>query len=230
MPLWSGDEELWSLIRRELFTAVVGDALDKLGHERQFLPPRLRPLRADMVVVGRAMTVLEADIEVAARIDTGLAELAVPFGLMFRALDDLRPNEVYICSGAAPRYALWGELMSIRARQCGASGAVVDGYSRDTHGILALNFPVFSHGSYAQDQGLRGKVVDFRCGLEIEGVRIDDGDIVLGDIDGVLIVPQAVEVDCITAALEKVRGENLVRQALLEGMTTAEAFRKFGIM
>jgi regulator of RNase E activity RraA len=182
------------------------------------------------VVLGRAMTVLEADIDVAIRLEDEREELRPPFGLMFRALDDLRRHEVYVCSGASPRYALWGELMSLRAQQCGATGAVVDGYSRDTHGILKLAFPVFSTGSYAQDQGPRGKVIDFRCGLEIEGVRIADGDILFGDIDGVLVIPRAIERDCLTAALAKVRSENLVRAALLTGMTTAEAFQRFGVM
>ena len=66
-----------------------------------------------------------------------------PFGLMLKALDGLRKNEVYMCTGSSPDYALWGELMSTCALNNGAAGAVVDGYSRDTRGILALGFPVF---------------------------------------------------------------------------------------
>ena len=62
------------------------------------------------------------------------------FGLMLEALDDLKEDEVYVCSGSSPAYALWGELMSARAIQCKAAGAVVNGYSRDTKGILALDF------------------------------------------------------------------------------------------
>ena len=56
----------------------------------------------------------------------------MPFGLLFRALDDLKPNEVYVCGGASPNYAIWGELMTTRAIHLGARGAVLDGYSRDT--------------------------------------------------------------------------------------------------
>jgi regulator of RNase E activity RraA len=149
---------------------------------------------------------------------------------MFRALDDLQPGEVYVAAGGSPRYALWGELMSIRAQHCGAIGAVLDGYSRDTRAVLKMGFPVFSHGSYAQDQATRGAVVDFRCGLEIDDVRIADGDILLGDIDGVLVIPREVEADCILAALEKVRGEDAVKRALLSGMGSQEAFDKFKIM
>jgi regulator of RNase E activity RraA len=149
---------------------------------------------------------------------------------MLHALDDLKPNEVYIASGGTPRYALWGELMSTRAMQLGAAGAVVNGYSRDTKGILELRFPTFSHGRYAQDQGYRGKVVDFRVGIEIEGVRVRPGDIVFADLDGVLVIPKEAEDEAITRALEKVTAENAVRTAIVNGMSTVEAFRKFGVM
>ena len=227
---WKDDEGLFSLARRELFTAVVGDIMDKLGFLHQFLPPQIQPLSADMVVIGRAMTVLEADVfeESATRNNNPVMEK--PFGLMLEALDDLKRNEVYVCTGASPRYALWGELMSVRARKLGAAGAVVDGCLRDTAGILALDFPAFSHGSYAQDQGPRGKVIDFRSTLEIGGVRVRSGDIVFGDVDGVLVVPQEAEREVFSGAIEKARGEKLVRQAIEAGMSASEAFRKFGIM
>jgi len=150
--------------------------------------------------------------------------------LMLEALDDLKANEVYIASGGTPRYAMWGELMSTRAMHLGAAGAVMNGYSRDTKGILALGFPTFSLGRYAQDQGYRGKVIDFRVPIEIEGVSIRPGDIVFGDLDGVLIVPKEAEREAITRALEKIAGENAVRKAIEKGMSTVEAFRKFGVM
>ena len=224
------DPERFALMRRELFSAVIGDVMDKLGLLHQFLPPQIQPLRDDMVVVGRAMPVLEADVfdEVSESGSNPL--LQQPFGLMLEALDDLKPQEVYICTGASPRYALWGELMSTRALKLGAVGAVMDGYSRDTPGILALDFPTFSYGRYAQDQGPRGKVIDFRCSIEMGGVRIRPGDLVFGDLDGVCIVPQEAEGEVIQAALEKVRGEQLVRKAIEEGMSAVEAFRTFGIM
>ncbi|TKC08535.1 RraA family protein [Pedobacter frigoris] len=112
-----------------------------------------------------------------------------PFGLMLEALDDLKKNEVYICAGTSPSYALWGELMSVRAKKLGAAGAVVNGYHRDTKGILDMGFSTFSLGSYAKDQAPRGKVVDFRSSIEINGVIVNSGDYVIGDRDGVCIVP-----------------------------------------
>src|SRR6478752_2796194 len=225
---WKNDDELFTIVRNELYTAVVGDIMDKLGLLHQFLSPKIQPLREDMFVVGRAMTVLEADV--VSNSSSNNPVLNRPFGLMLEALDDLKKNEVYICTGASPSYALWGELMSTRAMKLGAAGAVVDGYSRDTKGILDLNFPTFSYGRYAQDQGPRGKVVDYRCPIEINGVRIESGDIVFGDLDGVCVIPRKSERDVFTAALEKARGEKLVAKAIREGMSAVDAFEKFGIM
>lgn len=230
MNAMKDDHTLYEIARKELFTALVGDVLDKMGFFHQFLPPNIRPLRDDMIVIGTAMPVLEADFFAEVAEKSANTYLNQPFGLMFRAMDDLKEHEVYICSGASPRYALWGGLMSIRAMKLKAAGAVVNGYSRDTNEVLRLNFPTFSFGGYAQDQGPRGKVVDFRTSIEIEGVRINPGDTVFGDRDGVVIVPKEVKEEVFIRAIEKARGEQLVKKALEEGMSAVDAFDKYGIM
>jgi regulator of RNase E activity RraA len=227
---FADDAELFAAIRSRLFTAVVGDILDGMGLLHQFLPPHIRPLRDDMVTVGRAMPVLEADFFAAADPGSHSALGAKPFGLMFDALDSLRSGEIYVATGASPRYALWGELMSTRALHLKAAGAILDGYVRDTGGILALNFPTFGHGSYAQDQGPRGKVVDYGVAAEIGGIRIRPGDILFGDRAGVLVVPREAEEEAIRLAFEKAATENAVRRAIEAGMSTVEAFERFGVM
>jgi hypothetical protein len=222
------DHDLFALMKRDLFTAVVGDVLDSAGLTRQFLPPEIRALSPDMMLVGRAMPVLEADCFEETVTHTGKK---LPFGVMFRALDDLKRDEVYICTGSSFDYALWGELMSTRARHLGASGAVVDGFSRDTKGILKLGFPTFSRGTYAQDQRVRGRVIDFRCSIGFpNGVRVQPGDVLFGDIDGVVVIPSAHLRDIVQAALEKVFGENKVANAIRAGMSTQEAWDTYGIM
>jgi len=227
---WQSEEELFGLIRRELFTAVVGDVMDKMGLQRQFLPPQIRPLRDDLVILGRAMPVLTADVFSENESGTANPLTAKSFGLMLEALDDLKPNEVYVCTGGSPRYALWGELMSTRAVKLGAAGAVLNGYSRDAAGILQLGFPTFAWGNYAQDQGPRGKVIDFRLTVEIDGVRVRPGDLVFGDSEGVCVVPQEAIEETIARAIGKARGEKLVKQAIESGMSACDAFKKFGIM
>ena len=225
-PPWSTDEELFEMVRRSLFSAVVGDVMDQAGLMSQFLPAEIRPISPGTRLVGRAMPVHTVDLP-ADPAETGPDP---PFGRMLEALDDLQPNEVYLCGGGSPRYALWGELMSTRARILGAAGAVVDGYYRDTDGILALGFPTFGHGAYAQDQGSRGKVVDYRSPIRIGQVSASPGDVVVGDRDGVCVVPRRHEEDVFVRALEKVQGENVVRREIENGMSTREAFAKYGIM
>lgn len=153
-----------------------------------------------------------------------------PFGLLTEALDDLQPGEVYLAGGGDMRCAYWGELLTATARTRGAVGAVIDGYHRDTPQVLAQNWPVFSRGRYAQDSAVRTQVADYRCPIEIGGVWIEPGDFVFGDLDGVVIVPRAVETEVISRALEKARGEKVVRRAIEDGMSATEAFRKFGIL
>ncbi len=230
MTKFDNDTELFAAMRSRLFTAVVGDILDTMGLQHQFLPPQIKALRDDMVAVGRAMPVLEADFFATAETGGHSQFSSKPFGLMFHALDSLKENEIYVCSGSSPRYAVWGELMSTRAMKLKAAGAICDGYCRDSAGILALDFPTFCYGSYAQDQGPRGKVVDYHIPIEIGGIRIRPGDILFGDRDGVLIIPREAEKEAITLALEKAETENKVRLAIETGMSTVEAFERFGVM
>lgn len=221
-------DDFLQTIREELFSAVVGDALDAAGMTQQFLPPGIRPLDDYGVMVGRAMTVLEADcagMEVAHR---GGAQ---PFGLMLQALDDLRQGEVYLCAGASQTYALWGALMTTRAMHLGAAGVVLDGYCRDSKEVRQLGLPVFATGLYAQDQAVRGRVIDFRCPLRFRnGALVSPGDIILGDVDGVVVIPAEHERAIVAEALKKVRGENLVRTALQKGVTATQAFTEYGVM
>lgn len=220
-PEWKSDAELRALVQRELYTPVVGDVLDALGRYHQFLPPPVQPMREEMVLVGRAMPVVMIDVH---------GPQKKPFGLLTEALDDLREGEVYLAAGGAMRCAYWGELLTATARTRGAAGAVIDGYHRDTPKVLEQGWPVFSRGRFAQDSSVRTAVADFRCPIDVSGTWIEPGDLVFGDLDGVVIVPKALEAEVITRALEKARGEKAVRKAIEGGMSATAAFKKFGIL
>jgi regulator of RNase E activity RraA len=221
MPEWTSDVELFALVARELYTPVVGDVLDALGRYHQILPAPVQPLRESMVVVGRAMPVLMIDVH---------GPQQKPFGLLTEALDDLRPGEVWLASGGDMRCAYWGELLTATARTRGAAGAVIHGYHRDTPQVLAQNWPVFSHGRFCQDSAVRTQVAAFRCALEVGGVWVEPGDLLFGDLDGVVVIPRALEAEVIQKSLEKARGEKVVRKAIEGGMSATEAFRTFGIL
>ena len=218
---WKNDEELFSLMKKVLYTPVVGDILDGLGCFHQFLPQPIQPALTTMKIAGRAMPVVMIDVH---------GPQKKPFGLLTEALDQLQPGEVYVASGGDMRCAYWGEILTATARTRGAVGAVINGFHRDTPQMLEQNWPVFSRGRFAQDSSVRTKVVDFRCPLEVEGVWITPGDLVFGDQDGVVIVPQKHEKETITLALEKARGEKLVRKEIEGGMSSTAAFKKYGIL
>ena len=231
MYIWENDKELFALAKKELFTAVIGDVMDLMNLRNQFLSPQIKALNPNAdLLIGRAMTVLETDVFELTLGDSKSDVYDRAFGIMFDALDDLKEDEIYICAGSSPTYALWGELMSTRALQLKARGAVLNGYHRDTRGINKLNFPTFSFGSYGQDQGPRGKVIAYRVPIKIEAVTINDGDIIVGDIDGVCIVPKEHVKEVFIKAFEKANTEKKVMKALAEGMTTVEAWDHFGIM
>jgi len=231
MSLWKNDKELFEIAKKELFVALVGDVLDQHGYVNQFVEQHIKPVSNDMVVIGRAKTIVECDIDkIPAAMIEKTPKIKEPFGIMFEALDSLKENEIYICNGSSPEYALWGGLMSTRAINLKAAGAVVNGFHRDTNEILRLEFPTFSMGSYAQDQGPRGKVIDYDCPIKFDGITVNPGDIIYGDRDGVVIVPQEVEKAAFEGAIEKARGEKDVLEALQNGMSTEDAFEKFGIM
>jgi len=228
MPPYANDDELFTLLKTKLFPAVVGDVLDKMGYLHQFLPADIEPLDDDMVLAGRAMPVLEADIYDAEGSNNPLA--GKPFGLMLEALDSLKPGDIYIAAGGSLKYAMFGELMSTRAKILGANGALVNGYIRDTKGIKALGFPAFGRGRYAQDQGPRGQVIDYNVTVKIAGIRIEPGALLFGDCEGVLVIPKAVEEEAIANSLEKAAIENTVEDAIKRGMSTVEAFKTYGVM
>jgi len=215
------DTEIFDLFRAELYTPVVGDILDTLGCVHQFLPQPIQPMLTDMKLIGRAMPVLMIDV---------YGEQAQPFGKLTEALDQLEPGDIYLASGGAMRCAYWGEILTATARMRGANGAVVNGYHRDTPQVLSQNWPVFSRGRFAQDSGVRTKVIDYRCGIEVGPVTVQPGDLVFGDLDGVVVIPRAHEAEVIERALEKARGEKLVRQEIEAGMSSSQAFAKYGIL
>ena len=144
-------------------------------------------------------------------------------------IDQLRQGDIYIATGAH-HSALWGELLTATAKARGAVGAVLDGYSRDTPQVLEQNFPVFCTQCWAQDSSVRTYVCDYRCTIEIGQVTIHDGDLVFGDIDGVLIIPAEVKDEVIEKALIKAAGEKTVRRAIEGGMSATDAFAEFGIL
>jgi 4-hydroxy-4-methyl-2-oxoglutarate aldolase len=215
------DSEIFQLLCERLFTAVLGDILDREGYYHQFLPQPIKPLDPAHRVAGRAMPVLIEEVS---------GPQGRPFGRLTEALDAIQPGEIYLATGGAMNCAAWGEIMTATARTRGGAGAVIDGFHRDTPRVLEQKWPVFSRGSFAQDAGVRSSVVDFRCRVKIGDVTVEPGDLMVGDVDGVVVIPRAVEKRIIEAALEKVAGEKVVRRKIESGSSSTDVFNRHGIL
>lgn len=215
------DAQRLALVRDRLNTAVIGDILDVLGLFHQFLPQPIQPVRESLRLAGRAMPVLLRDV---------YGPQAQPFGRLTEALDQLQAGEVYVAAPTRARCAAWGELLTATAKTRGAVGAVIDGFHRDSLRVHEQDWPVFSRGRYAQDAGVRTSVVDFRVPIEIGGVSVRPGELIVGDLDGVVVVPAAVEDEVIERALQKVSTESVVRTAIESGMTSTAAWHRYGVL
>lgn len=213
-----------AIIREKLFCALLSDVLDALGVWNQALPPRIRPLDDTLVMVGRARTALFAD-------QYHVAEGENPYELEIRLIDSLQPAEIPVFScGATGRIAPWGELLSTASKARGAAGALMDGLTRDIRAIRAMGFPVFAGGIGPLDSKGRGKIIALDVPVEVAGVKVSPGDLVFGDADGVVVVPQSIEAAVIAAAFEKLKGEHSTLADLQAGMKLADVFAKYGVL
>ena len=144
---------------------------------------------------------------------------------------ELKPGDVLVASTQRSiRTCLWGELLSTASVARGANGAVIDGYTRDVRLIQRMQFPVFSSGMYPVDSAGRGIVIDYNITINCGGVLVRPGDIIFGDIDGVVVIPQNAAREVIERAVEKVKGENITREALKNGATLREVYEKYGVL
>jgi regulator of RNase E activity RraA len=213
--------DLLASVRKHLTSAQIGDVLDRMGRHDNFFPPQIHPLAPEMVVLGRARPAIVEDYP---------GTLEDPFGRLLEALDATTEGDVFVTNGGQTHYALWGELMATRAAHLKAAGAVMNGYHRDTNGILALGFPTFSWGAYSLDLSFRGRIVDFNVPTTVGNVSVAPGDYIFGDRDGVLLVSEDIAEEVFQAAMEKFNTENLVREGFRKGMPAVEAWAKYHVM
>ncbi len=207
-----------------LYTAVLSDVLDELGFREQAMPPSIRPLDDDLVMVGRARTGVYREVYSVVAGDN-------PYALEIALVDDLKPGDVAVLGcGGSTRIAPWGELLSTAARARGAAGCLTDGFVRDIKPIRRMRFPVFHGGIAPLDSKGRGKVAEIDVPIRCAGVAVSPGDLVVGDADGVIVIPRAVEAVALDKAFAKVRGENDTREELERGTKLADVFARHGIL
>ncbi|MDZ4849461.1 MAG: RraA family protein [Pirellulaceae bacterium] len=210
------------MMRTSLYSAVVCDALDALGYRNQAPRIALKAFTTDEILVGRCKTTLWADM---------YHEDPRPYELELKAVDSCNTDDVIIAAASGSvQSALWGELLSTASRNSGCIGAIIDGAVRDVRQMSEMRFPIFARATIPYDSLHRQRVIDFDVPVEIAGVRFCPGDLVFADIDGIVVVPQAVEAEAIQRAWDKVFTENLIRDSIRFGMKATQAFEKYGVL
>ncbi len=221
MPEWKNDKELFAIIQNELYSGAILDTIDGMGYMDQYLPREIQSMVPNdtRVMVGRAFPTVICDVY-------GRQEEAL--GKLYDAVDNIGEGQVYMVTGGNWRASYFGEIMTASVKRKGAVGAVINGYHRDSALVLKQDFPVYSRGRDARGSSFRNKVLEYGVPIEIDDVWIEPGDLIFADIDGVLVIPQKIEVEAIEATLHKIRTEKDTRSAIDEGMSAVDAYKKYG--
>jgi 4-hydroxy-4-methyl-2-oxoglutarate aldolase len=216
------DKAYLDSIAERLYSSVLADILDDHGYRNQVLDHEVRPLYNGARVAGRAATMLA--VEVSKLPDN-------PYDNLMELLDGIVPGEVVVGAvQSRANAAIWGELLSTHTRAKGGRGAIFDGLSRDSWGIVEMKFPVFARGLCPADSKGRLEVIAIRGTIPVAGVSVSNGDLVLADEDGVVVVPGPVEDEVVRLAFEKVEGEDVMRDILRKGANLRAVFKEHGIL
>lgn len=209
----------------ELYSAVLSDVMDEFGLMNQAMKPFVRPVDDSLVMMGRARTGLFAETY-------AVRDGENPYEVEIALLDDLKPDDLTVlaCNGPTTRIAPWGELLTTASRARGAVGCVTDGLARDLRHIKRLEYPVFHGGIGPLDSRGRARMIEMDTVVECGGVRVRSGDIVFGDIDGVVVVPADKSESIIERARQKVKSENHTRNELKQGKLLRDVYEKYGVL
>jgi regulator of RNase E activity RraA len=209
-------------ILEQLYSAVVADVLDRMGLRNQVLSSRIRALTPVQRVCGRVFTAQAIPV----------TEMPTEsYKLEMQAIDTMQSGDVFVVdAGHNEQSAFWGELLSTACLAKGVRGVVMSACSRDLWALNQMDFPVFGIGSTPADSLGRIDVIRIGQSIQIDGVSTKNGDLILGDQDGVVIIPAESADEALRLAQQKVSGENTVREELREGVPVAEVFRKHGIL
>lgn len=203
----------------QLYTGAVNDVLREFCLLEQALPGRILPLREYHTVAGFAFTVKSAP------------NVKVRGEMEFRTqmLDAMKEDDFVIWDTSRDEKAtLWGGVMTATAVQKGLKAACIDGGIRDTHQILEAEFPVFYEYRISNGSLARCLITHYQTPIKIGDVLIKPGDVVLGDVDGIVIVPREIAYDVLLRAEEIKENEKRIFGWVHDGQSVKEITDKGG--
>ena len=204
---------------KALYTPAVCDVLDSYDLRHQYLHHSIIPLDPTSKVAGPAFTIVGMP-----NATTDISKRMGP-----RIIDSFLPHVVAVYETNGEQHTgVWGELWSAGAQQRGCVGAIVDGGIRDTAHIRRINFPIFHKFKAPGDAVGRFNIVDYQCPVSVGGVRVQPGDYVFGDEDGVVIIPSALIMEVLEKAEKIKKTEDDIRVAIDDGGKLADLYKKHG--
>ena len=203
-----------------VYTAALTDVLDELGHRRQTLPAEIVPLEPGARVAGPAFTI-EGRTNHAIDPDVSTRRILEMLGAV-------PAGHVAVYEPGDATCAHFGELSATSLQVHGVAGVVINGGCRDVDLVRESGLPVFARYRTPQDAVSRWEVLDWGHAIEIEGVRVATGDYIVGDADGVAVIPRDLIETVLTEAEALVGTENLIRDAVRGGMKPLDAYEQFG--
>jgi regulator of RNase E activity RraA len=197
----------------KLDTATISDALDRFGIVGQCY--EIKPRDPKFRMAGRAYTLL-------------CGPASVPPGTVGDYIDDVKPGEIVVIdNGGRLNATIWGDILTETAHAKGVAGTVIDGLCRDTALCTELNYPVFTRDHWMRTGKDRVQVEATNVPITIGEARVQPGDILRGDADGVVVIPKEHEDKVLQAGEEIQEAENAIRKAVRGGMRLDEARKQF---
>lgn len=207
-------------VKQTLYSGILSDVLDGLGYRNQALSNAIAGLSDDTVIFGPAFTSIGTQV---------YSMPADPLTAQCKVVDQLGKGEIYVLvTRGEYNCAVFGELFATAVRQRGGAGVLLDGYARDVKALKEMQFPLFYRGKDPRTSKGRCEINECQIPVTMDGVTINPGDYIFGDIDGVVIIPKDIVDEVLDRSFETVEKENKVRDGLLNGASLQEVYSAVG--
>lgn len=214
------NKETLQELKKVLYSGILSDVLDGMGYRNQSIGVKIKPLNDETVIFGPAFTSIGTQV---------YSMPETPLIAQCKVVDQLSDGEIYILKTRGEyNCAVFGELFATAVKQRGGAGVLLDAYARDLKVLKAIDFPLFFRGTDPRTSKGRCEINECQIPVTIEGVTINPGDLVFGDIDGIVIIPKDIAEKVLDQALETIEKENRVRDGLLNGASLEKVYTEIG--
>lgn len=207
-------------LMQNLYSGVLCDVLDGMGYRNQGIGQRMIPLADDTVIFGPAFTSIATEV---------YSMPESPLTAQCKVVDQLGEGEIYVLvTRGNYNCAVFGELFATAVEKKKGAGVLLDGCVRDMKALKKMNFPLFYVGRDPRTSKGRMEINECQIPVNFQGVVIHPGDLIFGDMDGIVVIPQEVSEEVIEKALETIKKEDEVRQGLNDGDSLESVYKRVG--